>query len=316
MSVNLSVIIVSFNTRDLLRSCIKSVYQTVRNVDFEILVADNGSNDGSPEMIEAEFKYVKLVRNEENVGFAKANNQAMRVANGRYVLLLNSDTILRDEAIEKLVMFMDKHPEAAAVGPKILNYDGTLQNKGNLFPSPYLSLIRALGINLLSDKVKEKLFPRFHWNADECRQVDWLSGCCMLVSKNILQDIGFMSEDFFLYCEEVEWCYRARRKKYQVWYIPHAEVIHLNRSSSCENRDEIFDTSRLIYWEKIGRWQGVFITLISILSLMLTYVLNKINHSEQSGTATQAGLRSEIRFLKKLLQIPKGDSICKKQDSR
>jgi GT2 family glycosyltransferase len=134
----------------------------------------------------------------------------------------------------------------------------------------------------------------------------------MLVGKDILQDIGFMSEEFFLYCEEVEWCYRAKRKKYQVWYIPHAQVIHLNRSSSCENRDEIFDTSRLIYWKKIGRWRGVFITLISIFSLMLTFALNNIIHSEQSGTVAQAGIKGEIRLLKKLLRLHKSDSFCNK----
>ncbi len=199
MDIELSIIIVSFNTKDLLRSCLQSICSTITTVAYEIIVVDNNSKDGSPKMIENEFKDLRLIKNEDNYGFAKANNQAIKIAKGKYLLLLNSDTILIDGAIENLNKFIDEKPNAAAVGPKVINFDETLQSKGYSFPSILLALITFFRFpKFLSEKKIAHWFPKYFWNENDIRQVDWISGCCMLIRREVINKIGMLSEDFLL----------------------------------------------------------------------------------------------------------------------
>jgi hypothetical protein len=306
MNINLSVIIVSFNTRDLLRNCIKSVYETVRNVDFEIIVVDNGSNDGSPGMIEAEFKYAKLIRNSENMGFAKANNQAMRIANGRYILLLNSDTILKDRAIETLVMFMEEHPEGAAVGPKVLNVNGTLQSKGGSFPSILWSLMILFRVTkYLSEETLLRLFPRYYWKENIPKSVDAVNGCCFLIRKDVVNKIGSFSEDFIMYGEEDEWCYRAKQNNYEIFYVSDANIVHLNESSPLPKRSEVRIKSTAMFYKKtLGVPRGIIITASDIvLSVTRLFgLLIRLRNSDEYGSA-KTDLKKGIIIKTKLLRL-------------
>lgn len=302
--LNISIIIISFNTKDLLKNCIKSVYETTKNLSYEIIVVDNASTDDSPEMAEREFTEILLIRNTENLGFARANNQAIKVAKGKYVLLLNSDTIMKEGAIEKLVQFIEEHPGAAAVGPKVINLDGSLQNKGFIFPSIIFSFIILLGINrFFSDKKKRRLFPKFYWDENDVREVDYLEGSCLLLKKEALDKIGFLPEVYFMYFEETEWCYRAKKSKYEIWYVPIAEVIHLRSSAILNERTVMFNKSLILFYKRnIGILKGILISVImisaSVLNLfrVLTHQSNKIEQK-----VIKEELKKHVNLLKGLI---------------
>lgn len=237
MQLDISIIIVNWNTRDILRDCLESVYKQTKGIAFEVIVVDNASSDGSAAMVKAEFLQVILIENTDNKGFAAANNQGMRIAKGRYVLLLNSDTVVLDCAIPKTFVFAEKHPEAAVIGCKVLNPDHTLQPTCFMFPC-LLNLC-------LSSTYLYKIFPRNRffgrermswWNRDDVRQVDVVTGCFMLVRREAIDQVGMMDEDFFMYAEETDWCWRFKKAGWQNLFFPDAQIIHLGGQSSKQVR--------------------------------------------------------------------------------
>lgn len=231
--MDVSIIIVSWNTRDILRDCLESVYKQSENIEFEVIVVDNDSADGSAETVKKDFPQVRLTENPTNRGFAAANNQGMARAKGRYALLLNSDTIVLDNAITKTVRFADAHPEVAVVGCRVLNPDRSLQSTCFMFPS-ILNMV-------LSSSYLYKLFPgsKFFgreqmtwWNRNDIREVNVVTGCFMLVRREAIEEVGMMDEQFFIYGEETDWCYRFRKAGWKVMFTPCAEIIHLGGQSS------------------------------------------------------------------------------------
>jgi len=235
-----SVIVVSWNTRDILRDCLASVYAQTRHVSTEVIVVDNASTDGSPQMVERDFPQVRLIENADNRGFAAANNQGMGVATGRYILLLNSDTIVLDDAIDKTVTFADQHPRAAVVGCRVLNRDRTLQPTCFMYPSVLNMLLFATCLN--------KLFPgsRFFgreqmtwWKRDDEREVEVVTGCFMLARRAAIDQVGLMDESFFMYGEETDWCFRFAQAGWKVLFTPQAEIIHLGGASSSRAANEM-----------------------------------------------------------------------------
>jgi GT2 family glycosyltransferase len=235
--MDVSVIIVNWNTREILRDCLKSIYEQTRDLTFEVIVIDNASEDGSPQMVKDEFKEAILIENSTNRGFAAANNQGMAMAKGRYVLLLNSDTVVLDNAIAKTVVFADAHPEGAVIGCRLLNPDKTLQESCFMFPS-LLNL-------LLSATYMYKLFPRSRffgrenmtwWARDDERQVDVVTGCFMLVRREAVEQIGVMDEQFFMYGEETDWCYRFKKAGWKCLFCPSGSIIHIHGASSRARR--------------------------------------------------------------------------------
>ncbi|MCK5605681.1 glycosyltransferase family 2 protein, partial [Candidatus Pacearchaeota archaeon] len=190
-SIDVSIIIVSWNTRDILRDCLASVYAQTCDILFEILVIDNASGDGSVEMVRRQFPKATVVANSPNVGFATANNQGLNAAKGRYILLLNSDTVILDKAIQKTVTFADSHLDAAVVGCRVLNIDRTLQQTCFKYPSLLNLVLSLMYLN--------KLFPRNRffgreemtwWDRRDAREVDVVSGCFMLVQRGAINDVG------------------------------------------------------------------------------------------------------------------------------
>ena len=235
--MDVSILIVNWNTREILRDCLKSIYEQTRDLAFEVIVIDNASEDGSPQMVKEDFKEVILVENSTNRGFAAANNQAMAMAKGRYVLLLNSDTVVLDNAIAKTVVFADAHPEGAVVGCRILNPDKTRQEGCFMFPS-LLNL-------LLSATYLYKLFPRSKffgresmtwWMRDDEREVDVVTGCFMLIRRDAIEQVGVMDEQFFMYGEETDWCYRFKKAGWKCLFSPAGAIIHIGRASSKARR--------------------------------------------------------------------------------
>lgn len=230
-----SIIIVNWNTKKLLKDCLESVYEQAADMDYEIIVVDNASTDGSKEMVRSDFPDVVLVENKENRGFAAANNQGIAVAGGRYVLLLNSDTIVLDDSVAKTVAFADAHPQAGVVGCRVLNPDGTLQPTCFMFPS-------VLNM-LLSSTYLYKLFPRSRffgrermtwWDRNDVREVDVVTGCFMLVRREAIEQTGLLDEQFFMYAEETDWCYRFKKNGWKVMFAPAGEIIHYGGQSATQ----------------------------------------------------------------------------------
>jgi GT2 family glycosyltransferase len=295
MTIDLSIIIVSYNTKKILKDCINAVIETTMNKEYEIIVVDNASTDGSVEMIETDFADITIIKNTENLGFAKANNQAMRTAKGDFFLMLNSDTIVKEGAIEALVNFMEKQEGSAAVGPKVLNVDGTIQSKGSYFPSLSESLILFLRIHkFFTKKIKSCLFPKIFGDENTINKVDWVSGCCILIRRDIAYEIGLLDEAFFFYGEEIEWCFRAKQAGYSVYYFPRAEIIHYGGASKIDSSlQRLNDTRRALYKKCFGKSRGILITVMKILTFIVSLIKAFI-----VGTAAEEkhALITTIRF--------------------
>ena len=231
--MDVSLIIVNWNTCDILRDCLKSVFQQTKEIDFEVIVVDNASTDGSAEMVKKDFTQVILIENSENRGFAVANNQGIAIAKGCFVLLLNSDTVVFDNAIEKVVAFADSVPKAGIIGCRILDSNRALQPTCFMFPSILNMLLSTTYLYKLFPK--SKFFGREQmtwWNRDDVREVDVVTGCFMLVRRDVAEEIGVMDERFFMYGEETDWCYRFRKNGWKVIFTPEAEIIHYGGQSS------------------------------------------------------------------------------------
>lgn len=281
----LTIIIVSYNTRNLLLDCLRSIYSYKISVPYEIIVVDNASSDDSVGAVKMLFPDAKLLCNKENMGFAKANNQAMKISVGDYVLLLNSDALITDNAIDRLLVLLEKNQDIFAVGPKVLNLDGTLQSKGNNFPSYTLSMVKLLRMEkILSEKFLYKMFPGICWPESELRKVDWVSGCCLLAKKTIIEKIGYLSEDYFFYGEDLEWCHRAGRSGYSVFYVPEAKIYHLGSGSgSNKYYDLMYDADYKLYKNIFGSRKGVVITINDIISCAISYISCKFRQRNNTN---------------------------------
>lgn len=234
--MTLSVIIVSFDTEALLRDCLRSLLSAGIEVDHEIIVVDNASRDGSCAMVEREFPGCSLIRNQENRRFAGANNQGLAVARGRFVLFLNSDTIVPPGQIGKLVEFLEAHPAVGAVGPREYDFENNFASEG--FPAPGVWERFCENFHLarwpLPPALRRTLCPRGIRGLDrgETREVGWISGACMLVRREAVDAVGGFNEQIGFYGEEVEWCWRAARSGYGIWVLPEARIMHRGRGSS------------------------------------------------------------------------------------
>jgi len=231
--LDLSVCIVSWNTRADLCRALASVFACRGEAAFEVIVVDNGSDDGSPEMVRREFLAAQLIANRANRGFAAGNNQALRRARGRYCLLLNSDTVVHQGALAEVVRFMDSHPDAGAVGLRVLNPDRTLQYSCRRFPRLATGLFRKVPLGrLIPDNRWNREYLMSDWAHDTVREVDWVSGAAMGLRAQALQEVGLLDEGYYMYCEDVDWCYRARQAGWRIYYLPTAAVTHVVGRSS------------------------------------------------------------------------------------
>ena len=278
--LDVSIIIVNWNTRDLLENCLTSVMQQYKNVDFEVIVIDNASTDGSAQQVKGRFPKVILVENRENRGFATANNQGMKIAKGRYIFLLNSDTVILDRTIENMVRFADAHPDTAVVGCKVLNPDGTLQPTCFMFPS--LLNIALLVTYLYKLFPRSRFFGREHmtwWDRNDDREVDVVTGCCMLVRREAIQQVGMMDDRFFMYAEETDWCYRFRRGGWKNMFTPTARIVHYGNASAVRFgperallRDESDIKLMFKHWPVWQARVGIVLKIVFYMSRLIVLV--------------------------------------------
>lgn len=229
--MKLSIIIVSYNTKNILDECLSSVYNSKIRDSFEIIVVDNCSKDGSVEMLESKYPEVILIKNDVNNLFAKANNQGAKIAQGEYLLLLNSDTIVYDDNLQKMIDYFNTlDSNVICIGPKILNRDRSVQSKG--FPNPGIMERVTMCFKLYRYFPSVLLPVGAPVKKNEPRRVGWVSGSCMMVRKNAYLQVGGLNENVEFYGEEPEFGYRTQRKGYQTWYYPFAEIVHLGGAST------------------------------------------------------------------------------------
>ena len=226
--MSVSVVVVSYNVRDHLVRCLEAVVDR----GHEVVVVDNASTDGTPELVRERFPSVRLVELPENRGFGAGNNAGMEVAGGDWFLLLNADAWPVDDAVERLAAFGDEHPEAAVVGPRLRNPDGSLQRSVRGFPTLWRLATEYLFLRKLAPRTRAlNAFYGARFDHESVREADWLYGACLLVRRAATQEVGLFDEDFFLFSEETDWCYRFREAGWKVLFYPGAEIVHVGGAS-------------------------------------------------------------------------------------
>ncbi len=244
--MQLSVIIVNYNVRAFLENAIVSVCKATSGIQSEVFVVDNASDDGSVEMIRQKFPSVKLTVNTKNLGFAAANNIALREVQGKYILLLNPDTIIQEDTLRVMMEFMDRHPDAGLAGCKILNPDGTLQLAcRRSFPTPWVAFTKIIGFSAFLPR--SKVFSRYnleYLNPDDTYEVDAVSGSFMFLRREIMDAVGELDEQFFMYGEDLDWCYRIKQAGWKIFYVHGTQIIHYKGESA--RRSDI-DEVKLFY---------------------------------------------------------------------
>jgi GT2 family glycosyltransferase len=278
--IQLSIIIVTHNAKDFLRNCLKSVFEKIKNLSFEVLVVDNASSDGTFEMLKNEFPQVNAIFSKENLGFAKANNLAIKEAKGKYIFLLNPDTILLDENFEKLIDFAQKNPDVGAIGPKVLNSDLTIQHQCKRgFPTPWNIFCYLSGLAKIFPK--SKIFAGYlltYLDTEKIQEVDSLSGCAMVVKREVIEKVGMMDEDYYLYGDDLDWCYRIKSAGWKVVYFPETKIIHYGGKGGTGKKPYFniyhFYRSALIFYRKhLARQYFFLINWLVYLGIFLRFLM-------------------------------------------
>jgi hypothetical protein len=231
--MDLSVCVLNWNTRKDLRRCLKSLRACGCTLEHEIIIADNASTDGSPETVAQEAPEARLIVNKVNLGFAAGNNKALRAATGRYCLLLNPDTEIKPCALSGLVEALEAEPDAAAAGPKLLNGDGSIQYSCRRFPNFTTGLFRRSPLGTLFPGNRfESEYLMTDWPHDKTREVDWVSGAALCMRREALEQVGLLDERYYMFCEDVDWCLRARKLGWKIVYAPQSEITHYRGRST------------------------------------------------------------------------------------
>jgi len=278
--LSLSVIIVSYASREFLQPCLRSIYAEIKVELTEIIVVDNDSDDNTIEMVNSMFPDVKIIANPENVGYSKAINQGVKASSGQYILILNADTIIKTGAIQTLLAFMEKNPDTGVAGPKLLYPDGGLQYSCRTFQTLKTILLRRTFLS--------KIFPKSRtlrdhlmlgWDHGSQKEVDWLVGAVLMVRRKAFEQIGLMDERYFLYFEDVDLCYRMKTAGWKVFYVPQAEIIHHYKrgsySESVFSRDVfVHIVSMLHYYDKWNKLIYVMKKVSNVLRVPMLFMLD------------------------------------------
>ncbi len=318
--IALSIIIVSWNVRDLLADCLESLTaapltlvapngdeyapaneSSLSNhgekhqgseVYAEVIVVDSASTDGSAYMIRHRFPWVYLIEETENVGFTRGNNIALAEAEGRYLLLLNPDTVVHKDALNLLVTYLDNHPRVGIVGPRVLNTDGTTQSTRRRFPTPLLALFESTWLQGFAPR---RLLDAYYMNDktdDGTFDVDWVQGCALMARRNIYDEIGPLDEGYIMYSEELDWCKRAKLDGWRVVYVGDARLTHYGGKSSEQvraNRHIYFQQSKIRYF---GKYHGAMIAFALRVFLLLSYSAQIV----QEGLKALVGHKRAMRI--------------------
>ncbi|MCS6935279.1 MAG: glycosyltransferase family 2 protein [Chitinophagales bacterium] len=281
--MKLSVVIVSYNVRYFLELCLQSVERAIRGIPAEVFVVDNNSSDQSAETVRLNYPWVKLIANDQNLGFAKANNQAIRQSTGEYVLLLNPDTVVAEDTFTKCIAFMDSHPDAGGMGVRMIDGTGRFlpESKRGL-PTPAVAFFKMFGLSALFPR--SRVFGKYHLgylSETDTYQVDVLSGAFMFLRRSVLNQTGLLDEDFFMYGEDIDLSYRITKAGYKNYYFPHTTIIHFKGESTKKgtlNYVKIFYQAMIIFARKhFSGNQSVMFSLLIDIAVVARAVITLIS---------------------------------------
>jgi GT2 family glycosyltransferase len=270
--LDLSIITVSWNVRELLRSCLQSVASGRGQLNIEMIVVDSASSDGSPEMVRQDFPWVKLIASKENLGFPRGNNKGIERANGKHILLLNPDTIIMGDALTTMVDYLDQHLDVGGLGPQLLNQDGSIQSSRRRFPTFLTAIFESTWLEDMAPASITRHYYAQDLPDDQPADVDWVIGACLMVPRRVVDRVGLLDEGYFMYSEELDWCRRIVDNGWRIVYLPQAKVVHYFGKSSEQavtNRHINFQRAKLRYFRK---YHGRIPTLILRLILLLNYI--------------------------------------------
>ena len=281
----LSIIIVNWNTRDLLRACLRSLGETCADAPHEVIVVDNASSDGSAAMVAEEFPQARLVANAENVGYAEGNNQGIELAEGEFLWLLNPDTEILPNAAERLLRFMQEHTDCGALGCKLLNTPTlqhsntpTLQRSCRTFPTPDVIIMEALGLSRLFPR--HRLFGKYRmtwWDYDDVREVDQPMASSLLIRREVVEQVGGMDEAFPIFFNDVDLCYRIKQAGWKIYFTPDAQVIHHGGASTRQVKPQMIRESHqslLRFYEK--HYRGKISPLVYALVKLIVVITGRL----------------------------------------
>ncbi len=234
--MKISIIINNYKTKGLLRQCLKGIEKYPPSVKYEVIVVDNNSGDGSVELVRDDFPEIKLIASDENLGHHRGNNLGIKKSSGKYILILNTDIALLDNAIDQMYQFMEDHPETALVGPKLKNPDGSVQMSCMRFPTPMVPIYRRTLLGKMP-KAKRELNNYLMTDFDHNRnkEVDWILGACILVRQSAIDRVGLLDEDLFMYFGDIAWCYKFWQSGYKVFYLSGSDVVHYHKRESAQS---------------------------------------------------------------------------------
>ena len=286
--MDISVIIVSYNTAGLLEKCVANLRLAIQDsLRVEIIFVDNASKDNSVEVIKTKFPECRLLVNEQNVGFGRANNQALLLATGRYILLLNTDAFVASDTLSKTAAYMDANPRCGILGVRLEGRDGVLQPCCRYFPTPWNTFLRRTGLSRRF--AGTRMVDDLAWPHDSVRACDWVVGCYYLLRRELVEEVGLFDPRFFLYFEEVDHCFAARKHGWDVVFFPHTTVIHLGGESaksvgavtkSGQQLERLQVESELLYFRKNF---GLLSVLGGVLLSVLGDLLNMGKRAFKSG---------------------------------
>jgi hypothetical protein len=236
-----SIVIVTYNSEDDIGECLRSIYEKTDSISYEIIVVDNHSQDDTVRVIKKEFPDVRLICNYENKNFAYATNQGIRLSKGRFIMLLNPDTALKNRAIERLYSFLDERPDIGAVAPKLLNPEGSIQQSCREFPAPFNLFTEITGLSLITGRTSRWKLP--HFDYERTQEVDQPSASALLVRGNLIREIGGLDVRYSLYINDIELCYQIMKRGYKIYYLKDCEIYHTRGSST-----KLDKPKSILYW--------------------------------------------------------------------
>jgi len=307
--MDLSVVIVSHNIRELLALCLDSLLTNlaISALGYEVIVVDNASRDRTVEMVRERFPQVKILANEENLGFAAANNQGLKVSKGDYLLLLNPDTQVRGEALQLMLQFLVSHPQVGMVGPKLLYPDGRFQHSAFSFPTLPMIFLDFFPLNhrLIHSRLNGR-YPKALYEAGEPFLVDHPLGAAMMVRREIVEQVGPLDEGFFIYCEEIDWCTRMKRMGWEIFCLPQAEIVHYVGKSTGQFREAMYvelHRSRYRLYEKHYSLAFRFMARL-IVGLGVRREILKARREARQGKVTEGELERRLDAYRRVLELP------------
>lgn len=305
--MKLSIIIVSWNVREDLLRCIRSIEENKPSCTFEVIIVDNASTDGTVDIIQKHFSEISLIINNDNRGFAAANNQALKKSQSKYILFLGPDTIIHPKSLDILVEFMDSNEDAGACGPKLLNADGSTQDSVRRFPSFRGALHRHTAFKFVGIfKGEYRKWLMYDFKNDKQRDVDQVMGAALMIRRSVTEQVGVMDERFFMYYEEVDLCYRTKQASWRIVYIPEAVITHIGGGSSGQiplSKRIMAMTSLLKFFRK---HRGKFITQLFscvfkpavILRDLFNIVFGAIKYIFTTATLDKKGRKKSAEKIK------------------